>query len=461
MNTLAFQEPKRGPVDRNVKPDHTADHLHAPAPFDGASTYKVDYIKKGGAPGSRGVPSIDPWGTNLPKAELTDGEWASELATTANTAYVKFPLSNRATKDPKLQESHIRIGGGKTDYATTSDTMLVRHPPAAREGPKLTKAQLQVTSLPTGDVEEWKRGLQSTQSADFVQRPADRSVQASVNAYGPSNIRFSQGKRGDYHTTHRDDYTEKHGPGYERAKPVINPHEDNMPKGPLSADEWNGQLTSSNRADFVENPFAKRAPFDPKLQGSHLHLGNDPNTYATTSRQVFVAKDMKPGDRPALMKPDLQRSSILESEAAEFTTTSTDAFQPRGGKAPPVASMREFHRTSNVALGGPAGTGLWDTTHHHDYTPKDADHGRGGPEIDPRRVHIVQGPLDDDAWKRELTTTKRDDYTKKPSAREAAFDPKLQKTHIHLGSDPHSYATTGHQCHACCDCVQREGKEHF
>jgi hypothetical protein len=344
--------------------------MKSSVPFEGASTYKIDYIKKGGQVGSRGVPSIDPWGTNLPKPELTDKEWAEQLVTTKAEAYVKFPINTRSIKDPKLQESHISIGRGDTDYRTTSEAMLVAHGPQSRAAPLRTKAELQKTSIPTGDVQAWKDDLVSSSQEHFVARPLDRGVRGSQDFFRNSSVHIGKDGKLATNTTNRDDYTEKHGPGYERARATIDPHYTSIPRGTLPESEWHKDNAKSLSAESYDGRQGPRAqPFDPNLQGSHIRLGDDPLTYETTTRQVFTTRQMKPEDRPVLAKPDLQRSSIRENGETLYESTTREAFQARPGEGYKALSMREFHRTSNVALASDK-KGIWDTTHQVDYTPK-------------------------------------------------------------------------------------------
>lgn len=444
--------------------DHQRDHLRTEAGFEGQSTYKKDYVEKEPGWKGRGVPSIDPWGSNLPREEGDVEGWAKGMTTTSREAFVGMPPVDRAAKDPKLQESHFSLAGpGAVDYGTTSQHMLVAHPPADRGLPAMTKTTLQKSSVRLGD-STGPTDVTTSQAA-FAARPMERAVKSDLD-HTRSSVVLGRGAELRGPSTHAADYTEKTGEAFERARPIIDPHASSIPAGPVSPGEWARSVARHGDISAADRAGARRAPFNPNLLGSNLPLGEGPTDYATTSKDTFVAQDMKPGDRALAFKPDLQRSSITEAGGRpDHTTTSGEAFQARPGEAYRAVSQREVHRTSNVVLGKDRAAGQWQSSYHADYTEKWADNKLGAPNVDPAKVHVSNGPLSRDEWAKELTTTKRDAYKAFPPTREAGKDPKLQQTHIHFGNDGQHWASTSstqfeHHCEACCDCVAKQGKIH-
>jgi hypothetical protein len=356
--------PSAGPT---AGADHRADHLapQSSAPFEGASTYKIDFVRRG-AGVERGVPSIDPWSTNLPREEGDVEGWARGMTTTSREAFVGMPPADRAVKDPKLQESHFSLAEAeRTDYRTTSQQMLVAHPPADRGLPAMTKTTLQKSSVRLGDtVAPTDR---TTSQAAFAARPMERAVKSDLD-HTRSSVVLGRGAELRGQSTHAADYTEKTGDAFERTRPTIDPHASSIPAGPVSPGEWARSVARQGDIGPAERAGARRAPFNPNLLGSNLPLGQGATEYATTSKDTFVAQDLRPGDRAVAFKPDLQRSSITESGGRpDHTTTAGEAFQARPGAAYRAVSQREVHRASNVVLGKDRGAGLWQSSYHTDY----------------------------------------------------------------------------------------------
>ena len=411
------------------------------------STYQHDYKKKMAELARRKQAAskaiIDPYAkSNVPRGPLGDDEWAKGATSTSRDAFQGRGGGPEHAFEPKLQGTHFKLGEAEPDYRSTVRTDF---DPKQVNYAGVVKQKKNESSMPKGDVDGWKKELVTSQQEQFRRRDDQDARGDSVpsNRHLAKNFTIGGDSSEPMKSTYVRDYEEKRARA-ERARPSVDPHKSNLPRGELDDDAWKNELQSEGSKQFAFKMGEKRTAFNPNLQRSNMAFGSAPTTMTTSAQDTLKDRskesDVKVHSR-SNPKGRTDGSGVIPPDpewAKNLKTSAQEQFVDHNAQRPvPTRVMPVTH--TNVSFGD----GAFDprTTHKQSYDQKRGDAERVRPTIDPYATNMKKGEISDKEWADQLRTTGRDAYVAGKGDAYPAVDPNLQETHFHVGSERGQWTT--------------------